>query len=244
MVKTNIEKIPVSVVIPTYNRILKLFRLLKSLDTLNPAPDEIIIIDDNSQDGTKKLLKKWNKLKRSYKKKVILKGIKKGPADSRNSGLFNSNNDLVAFTDDDVVVDKYWIKQITAQLIKNHKKRLAGVGGIVKSFHNDILSQYYVEHKILEPPINLTYLPTVNCCFRKKPLINVGGFDTSFHFAGGEDTDLCLRLRKKGFWFVRERKALVYHDFSPNFFDFCKTWIKYGKGTQLAIYKLKRKIND
>jgi len=48
------------------------------------------------------------------------------------------------------------------------------------------------------------------------------------------------RLRKKGYWFVKERKALVYYDFSANFFDFCKTWIKYGKGTQLAIYKLRR----
>ena len=42
------EKIQVSVIVPTYNRILKLFRLLKSLDKLNPIQDEIVIIDDNS----------------------------------------------------------------------------------------------------------------------------------------------------------------------------------------------------
>lgn len=106
---------------------------------------------------------------------------------------------MIAFTDDDVVVDKYWIKNITAQLIENHQERLVGVGGVVKSFHKDNLSQYYVKHKILEPPINLTYLPTVNCSFRKESLIEIGGFDTSFQFAGGEDTDLCLRLRQKGF---------------------------------------------
>ena len=101
-----------------------------------------------------------------------------------------------------------------------------------------------MEHKILEPPKNLSYLPTVNCCFRKMQLIEIGGFDTTFQFAGGEDTDLCLRLRKKGYWFVKEGKALVYHDFSPNFFDFCKTWMNYGKGTQLAIKNLRRKVND
>lgn len=67
----NIEKIPVSIVIPNYNRILKLFRLIKSLDTLNPALDEIIIIENNSKDGTKRLLRKWNKLKRSFKKKIL-----------------------------------------------------------------------------------------------------------------------------------------------------------------------------
>ena len=51
-----LEKIPVSIIIPTYNRVLKLFRLLKSLDKLSPIPDEIIIVDDNSKDKTKDLL--------------------------------------------------------------------------------------------------------------------------------------------------------------------------------------------
>jgi len=31
---------------------------------------------------------------------------------------------------------------------------------------------------------------------------HASGHNTSFQFAGGADTDLCLRLRKKGFWFV------------------------------------------
>ena len=64
-----IEKIQVTVIIPTYNWILKLYRLLKSLDRLNPIPDEVIIIDDNSSDGTKSLLKKWNLLRGIIKKK-------------------------------------------------------------------------------------------------------------------------------------------------------------------------------
>ena len=62
------DKLQVSVVVPTYNRILKLFRLLKSLDRLDPIPDEIIIVDDNSNDGTKDLLKKWSKVSRTYNK--------------------------------------------------------------------------------------------------------------------------------------------------------------------------------
>ncbi|MFX1453060.1 MAG: glycosyltransferase [Promethearchaeota archaeon] len=219
---------------PTYNRILKLYRLLKSLDRLNPIPDEIIIVDDNSKDKTKKLLIKWEKIKRAYKKEIILKASNKGPADSRNLGISKSRNDLVAFTDDDVIVHKEWIKYITLNLIKS-KANLAGIGGVVKSVNNDILSQYYTEHKILEAPKNLNYIPTVNCCFRKNPLIEIGGFNTNFSFAGGEDTDLSLRLRDKSFFFQKEKRAIVFHDFSKNFIDFCKMWIRYGKGTQLAI---------
>lgn len=228
------EKIAVSLIVPTYNRILKLFRLMKSLDKLNPIPDEIIIIDDNSTDGTGKLLDKWSRIKREYHKEIILKSKNKGPADSRNLGIYQSRNELIAFTDDDVVVHTRWIKSITSKLL-NADKAVVGVGGAVKSINNDILSKYYVEHKILEAPKQLNYLPTVNCCFKKKALTKIGGFDTSFSFAGGEDTDLCLRLKNRGYYFVKEKKAIVYHDFSSNFLNFCKMWIRYGKGTQMAI---------
>ncbi|MFW9972904.1 MAG: glycosyltransferase family 2 protein, partial [Candidatus Odinarchaeota archaeon] len=185
------RKIPVSLVVPTYNRLLKLFRLLKSLNNLDPLPDEVIIIDDYSKDRTPDLLKRWEYMKNGFTKKIVLKNQNKGPAHSRNIGIEVALNDLVAFLDDDVVVKNDWMKKITNPLF-NGEKDLAGVGGVVKAFTNHIIGQYYVIHKILEAPTQLNYLPTVNCCFKKKHLIDVGGFDTSISFAGGEDTDLCL----------------------------------------------------
>ena len=228
------ENLPVSIIIPTYNRVQKLFRLLKSIKYLAPLPNEVLVIDDNSTDGTKEILKKWKGVSSKYNKRILLKEKNKGPADSRNRGIEISKNELIAFTDDDVIVDKLWLKYITSKLQNSHEM-LVGVGGSVKSIKGDILSQYYVEHRILEAPKSLNYLPTVNCCLKKKALLKIGGFNTSFSFAGGEDTDICLRLRRKGYYFLKERKAVVYHDFSSNFLDFCKMWIRYGKGTQMAI---------
>ncbi len=119
----------------------------------------------------------------------------------------------------------------------NSKPRLCGVGGRVLSLKNDILSQYYEDQKILEPPKQLQYLVTVNCCFRKEYIEDVGLFDESFNSAGGEDTELSLRLKKAKYRFARENQAIVYHDFSPNFLYFCKMWIRYGKGTKQALMK-------
>ncbi len=238
-----IRKICVSLVIPTYNRLIKLFRLLKSLNQLVPLPDEVIIIDDHSNDQTPELLKRWKDIKNGFYKKIVLKDQNKGPAHSRNIGIETASNDLVAFVDDDVVVKNDWIKRITTPL-SNANINLVGVGGVVKAFKKHIISQYCVIHKILEAPIQLNYLSTVNCCFKKEQLMNIGGFNTSISFAGGEDTDLCLRLKKKGFCFKKVHEAIVYHDFSPNFLDFCQTWLRYGKGTHLAIHNLRRCIND
>lgn len=234
-----IEILGVTVIIPTYDRVQKLINLLKSIKNLTPLPDEVIVIDDNSKDGTKRILEKWKKISSRYNKVILLKEKNKGPADSRNRGIEMSNNELIAFTDDDVIVDKYWLKFLTLKL-QNCPDKLAGVGGSVKSIKNDILSQYYIEHRILEAPKSLNYLPTVNCCLNKKVLVEIGGFNTAFSFAGGEDTDICLRLRSKGYFFLKERKAVVYHDFSSNFLDFCKMWIRYGKGTQMAISNIQR----
>jgi len=235
--------IQVSLVIPTYNRLMKLFRLLKSLNRLTPLPDEVIIIDDHSMDQTPELLQRWKDLDNRICKKIVLKDQNKGPAHSRNIGIELASNKLVAFVDDDVVIKSDWVEKITSPLSTAHKS-LVGVGGVVKAFKKHIISQYYVIHNILEAPIQLNYLPSVNCCFKKEHLMEVGGFDDNFLFAGGEDTDLCLRLKKRGFFFDKVQDAIVYHDFSPNFIDFCQTWLRYGKGTHLAIHNLRRDSPD
>ncbi len=222
---------------------MNLFRLLKSLNKLTPLPDEVIIIDDRSTDQTPDLLRRWKDLDNGICKKIVLKNQNKGPAHSRNIGIELASNKLVAFVDDDVVIKSDWIEKITSPLINTHKS-LVGVGGVVKAFKKHVISQYYVIHNILEAPIQLNYLPTVNCCFKKKHLMAVGGFDEKFLFAGGEDTDLCLRLKKMGFFFDKVQDAIVYHDFSPNFIDFCQTWLRYGKGTHLAIHNLRSDLSD
>ncbi|KKK84563.1 hypothetical protein LCGC14_2782100 [marine sediment metagenome] len=94
----------ISLVIPTFNRLMKLFRLLKSLNILKPKPNEIIIIDDNSTDQTPELLKRWRERTNGFKKKIIFKSQNKGPAYSRNIGIKRAYHDLVAFLDDDVAV--------------------------------------------------------------------------------------------------------------------------------------------
>ncbi len=116
------RRLHVSLVIPTYNRLMKLVRLLKSLNQLNPLPEEVIVIDDHSEDQTAELLKRWKAINNDFKKKVILKTQNKGPAHSRNIGIEKATHDLLAFVDDDVVVKSNWVKNITAPLINSNKK--------------------------------------------------------------------------------------------------------------------------
>ena len=44
--------------------------------------------------------------------------------------------------------------------------------------------------------------------------------------------------------FFEEKGKGIFLDFSPNFIDFCQTWLRYGKGTHLAIHNLRRDSPD
>ena len=40
----------ITVVVPTFNRLGLLKRTMKSIRNLSPAPDEIVVVDDHSED--------------------------------------------------------------------------------------------------------------------------------------------------------------------------------------------------
>ena len=235
--------LPVSLVVPTHNRAASLVRLLGSLENLKPGPQEIILVNDGSSDRTASVLESWE-----HKKDLIDQPERiaihlptpHGPATARNSGISAASHQIIAFTDDDAVVTPRWIYWLTRHFLDEPEKYgmhtcLCGVGGLVLPLRRDLLSRYYEDQKILDPPRRLTYLVTVNCCFLKNCLEDVGLFDSSFPVPGGEDTDISLRLHRLHYRFAREKKALVYHDFSPNFWHFCEMWIRYGKGTRGAV---------
>jgi len=226
--------LPVSLIIPTHNRKRKLFRLLRSLKTLIEKPLEIIIVNDGSNDGTEEKVPEWLDTVEPSLTYLINIPNSKGPANARNEGILVASQPFVAFTDDDVVVTQHWLKRLVSKIIYTEPS-IAGVGGRVLPLKNDILSQYYSEIKLLDPPKDLQYIVTANACFKKDVILKAGLFNKSFTFAGGEDTELCFRLRKMNYRFLFQHTAIVYHDYSSNFLDFCKTWIRYGKGTGRAI---------
>ncbi|KKL83671.1 hypothetical protein LCGC14_1972420, partial [marine sediment metagenome] len=91
----------ISIVIPTHNRVRMLQRLLKSVDALELAPDEVIIINDGSSDQTHNFLKEWKKNNHNFISIVLNKSKSQGPGAARNMGIQLASSDAIAFTDDD-----------------------------------------------------------------------------------------------------------------------------------------------
>ena len=85
----------ISVIIPTYNRILFLKRSIDSVLEQSLKPYEVIIVDDGSSDGTSTMIKK------NYPKINLICQENKGVSAARNIGIRASSGDWVCFLDSD-----------------------------------------------------------------------------------------------------------------------------------------------
>lgn len=86
----------VSVIIPTYNRRELLEKALESVWAQRLPPQQVIVVDDGSEDGTLEWLRALKKPSLS-----VLDQARAGPAAARNLGLGQAIGKYVAFLDSD-----------------------------------------------------------------------------------------------------------------------------------------------
>lgn len=86
----------VSVIIPTYNRAHTIARAIDSLLTQTRPPDEIIVVDDGSNDNTLEVLERY-----AGKISVIVSPRNEGQPAARNRALDVATGDFIAFLDSD-----------------------------------------------------------------------------------------------------------------------------------------------
>jgi len=90
------SELTVSVVIPTYNRAGLLGRAIQSVLSQLGRPDEIIVVDDGSTDGTAELVRTLAEPRIRY-----IRQSHAGAGAARNRGVSEATRDLIAFLDSD-----------------------------------------------------------------------------------------------------------------------------------------------
>lgn len=215
----------ISVVVPVYNGAKTVTQTLECLLRQSLMPDEIIVIDDGSTDSTREALRKFDG------KIVALTQPNSGPASARNRGVKAARNALVAFTDSDCLPDTDWLLNLSRGF---DNERVAGVGGAVRSAIRGLTGEYVDAVRLLDPQPDedgaIPYLITANACFRRAALVEAGLFNELFRKPGGEEPDLCFRIRRLGYEFRFVEQALVYHHHRQTIKSFLRTIANYGEG--------------
>ncbi|MCD4767947.1 MAG: glycosyltransferase [Methanosarcinales archaeon] len=209
----NLNKIQVSIIIPTFNRQKSLIRTLDSLFTQTFPQEnfEIIIVNDGSTDDTEKIVLDF---KKNHQNISYIKQSNKGIASARNQGIINSKGDIVGFTDDDCIVDSFWI-QHAVESLKNTGKNITYCGVQGKTLPESIIEQkkllfHYVHAVENTGKEKYRSYQTCNIFYWKKYLIEISCFDEQLKY--GSDDDIAFRLIKKGYKIHFDENILVYHE--------------------------------
>jgi len=227
-----------SIIIPCHGQLKLLKRAVASILESCRAFDEeteLLLVDDCSPVPVDTVL---GELAKHPFVRIIKLEQNNGPSAARNVGIEASEGEYLLFTDDDVVVAKSWVRELTRYL-KQAPSKVVGVGGRVLAIGNDLISRYYEYHHILDPFImddgTVLYLVTCNCAYRKSAIQEAGGFDEELIRPGGEDPGLSFKLTAQGYRLHKLNEALVWHDFRSGWFNFIKTFMRYGQGCRHQV---------
>jgi len=188
----------ISVVIPAHNRPDFLSKTLACLlEQDYPKQRYEIIVVGYKGDNTIDVVRK----KFSDKRLRFFKTDSRFPDKKRNFGIKKAKGNIIAFTDDDCLPAKNWLKKINEAFERD--KELAGIEGLT---WNDNEKLYYHATE------NLTggKYPACNYAFRKSILLDVHGFDENYNFFR-EDTDLAFKVLSKGYKIAFDKNVRVYH---------------------------------
>ncbi len=235
------EKVRISVVIPMRNAKHTIFACLTALNKQNERPYEVIIVDNNSNDGSYEMVLRNSEMFPNLNI-IISSQIKKGPAAARNKGISLATGEIIAFTDADCMPEKNWIKNILT--IFQEDGDIDVVGGIEYGFYPMSSSSGKLLSVSWLPPVERQqksiirckkdffsgkFIATFNAAFKREMLLKISGFDEKFCPAG-EDSDLWMRaLEHNANILVWAPNMIVGHNQDISFIELVKKMFNYGK---------------
>lgn len=123
----------ISVVIPAFNEAQKLAACLDALMAQTVLPHEILVVDNNSADGTAAVAATYDSVR-------VLSEKQQGRVFARNAGFDAATGDIIARIDADSVVPPDWLAWIAHFYEQPNHKQLALTGGA--RFYNMRLNRF------------------------------------------------------------------------------------------------------
>lgn len=216
-----------SVIVCTYNRAQSLERTLSALGAQNIEPSvrwELLVVDNNSSDGTRATVERFAAAWSALAVRYIFERTQ-GLSYARNRGIAEARGDILLFTDDDVLPEPDWMRNVLDGMAK---QQCDACGGFIapdweappphwlsKRFHGflavraDRVDTYAIT-STADVPFG------ANMAVRRELFGRVGLFDTSRGRVGttlssGEDGELFERILAAGARVMFFGNARVHH---------------------------------
>jgi GT2 family glycosyltransferase/glycosyltransferase involved in cell wall biosynthesis/2-polyprenyl-3-methyl-5-hydroxy-6-metoxy-1,4-benzoquinol methylase len=206
----------VSIIMGTHNNVEVLRRAVPSILEMTPPGYELIVVDNNSSDGTSTYLASVD-----YPHlKIVTNPDNPGFAVFNNRGLQHATREYILYLNDDIEALPGWIEPLIETL--DADQRIGAVGSRLfypdgrvqhdgKMFAAEDLSPKHINMGGRavreEEPIEVDAL-TAACILVRREL---AGFSEDYKRGYYEDTDLCLRIKDSGHALVLHRGSVLIH---------------------------------
>jgi GT2 family glycosyltransferase len=246
----------VTVVVCTRNRPDSALVTLRGLADMRYRPFEVVVVDNApDSDATK------DAVQREFGADPQIRYVREprpGLSCARNRGLAEASADIVAFTDDDVRVDPWWLNGIVRGF--RAAPEVACVTGLIATAELDNAAQLYFhlregwgascERRVFDLTENRDESPLypysagifgagANFAVSRAVLKEVGGFNEALGAGtpsgGGEDLNMFMRIVLAGHRLVYEPSAVVSHVHRTDLAELSRQMRAYGSGCTAAL---------
>ena len=248
----------VSVIVPTHDRPQQLTACLHSLLALHYPAYEIIVVD-NAPD-TNATVKLIEGLSHAPHEVRYVREDRQGPSWARNCGITIAKGEILAFTDDDVVVDSYWLAEMVKSFMGDGDVVCATglvlpmeldtpaqllfeeVGGYNKGFEQRIFSFEGDQAELpLHPYIAERFGTGASMALKAAFIRSVGGFDPALGRVGpvrcSQDIAVFFQVVAQGYKLVYQPASLIYHQHRRDYPGLCKQTYNHSVGYTAYLTK-------
>jgi glycosyltransferase involved in cell wall biosynthesis len=241
--------VDISIAICTRNRRDLLARALDSIEKLK-VPDgltyEVLVVDNGSTiDDTHDIVQAF--VERHPGKYAYYFEPRKGLSYARNSAVERARAEIIAFTDDDVVVDERWLETIRDAFAAHPE--VAAIQGkiLLREEKTDSVPPWLVEERMFVHPYYdrgptphyCGSLVGANMAILKHMFQKYGLFDV--HLGAGasgshEDTEFGMRLKEGGEKLLYQPAVVVVHEYYPERMTQEYVWERCAKVASSKAY--------
>lgn len=246
-----------TIVVCTRDRPAQLRSCLRGLRALDDPRLEILVVD-NAPSDDRTHVAFCAEVADDPRFKYVLED-RPGLSRARNRGLAEAAGDLVLFTDDDVRIDRHWVREMRAGF--GRRADVACVTGLVCTASLGTAAEHYFDGKVswsdrCEPRVYDRHTPGMDAlypyaaglfgtgasmAFRAETLRSLGGFDEALGVGtptgGGEDLDIFVRVIQGGYAIAYEPAAIVWHYHRSDVDGLSRQMFGYGSGLSAFITK-------
>ena len=213
------------IILLNWNNAPDTIECLESLRSIPNTSTHIILVDNNSTDGSLEKIKKWTN-DQVFNIHIISLKENRGFSGGNNAGMeyaLNQSADYIMLLNNDTLVTPEFFSIMLKAAEKD--KNIGIVGGLIRYFpeKNNIWfnggtidwfkGAFYHDHRLSSEIKESQFITGCLMLIRGEALKKSGGFDDQY-FLNVEDVDLSFRIHQLGYRLDVESDSLIYHKVS------------------------------